>query len=79
MKANAVLTMTDANLNKFDKRLPNVNPRYMPDYGTDTVATSSAVSIKTACQSLASLTNNTLNKIAVELAIDISDYEGGEG
>ncbi len=78
MKANALLTLTDTNENRFDKRLPNLNPQYMPDYGTDTVPTNTAVSIKAACESLISLTSNTLNKIAVELAIDISDVQGGE-
>ncbi len=76
MKGNAIVTWTDSNLNKSDKRLPNVNPAYLPNFGSDTVATNSAVSIRSACQALAGLTSNTITNIAVGVEIDISDVEG---
>lgn len=75
MKGNAVMALTDTNLNKFDKRLPNINPAYLPDFGSDTIAISSAVSIKAACQALNSLTTNTIRSITLESEIDISGVE----
>lgn len=71
----ANLTLTDANLNKLTKNLPNVNPAYLPQYGTDTVAVSAAVSIKSAVTALNSLTTNTLNTIKLTVETDISNAE----
>lgn len=71
----ANLTLTDANLNKINKNLPNVNPAYLPEFGTDTVAVSAAISIKAAVTALNSLTTNSLNAIKLTVETDITNAE----
>lgn len=71
MKANAVLTYSTVNRVKGTKRLPNVNPNYVPSY-ENTGAESSTTLIKTAVQALNNLTTNSYSSLALETEIEIN-------
>lgn len=71
MKATAVLNYTTNNDKKGAKRLPNVNPAYVPTYQS-TGAESSTQLIKTAVMALHSLTTNTFTSVALETEFDIN-------
>lgn len=75
MKASAVLKVSDVNLNDISKKLPNVNPSYIPQYGEE-IDAGYAVSIKSACQSLNALTTNTFKGVNLEITEDITDATG---
>ena len=71
MKASAVLKVSDTNSNDISKKLPNVNPSYIPQYGEE-IDAGYAVSIKSACQSLNALTTNTFKGVNLEITEDIT-------
>lgn len=74
MAANAELTLRDTNGNQTKKNLPNLNPSYVPIYGSS-IDTLQAAKINQAVQSLNSLTTNSLLSTKVVVTTDISEYE----
>ncbi len=74
MAGKATLTITDVNLNKSTKNLPNVNPNLLPEYGVNRPE-DVASDIKIACTALIGLTSDTVNKILVTNESDITDVE----
>ena len=78
MKGIVTLTNFDTNNNRYTKNLPNVNPNYLPTYDT-TVAESDVAKIKTACESLMSLSQDTLTNLNLSVEIDITSVEIQEG
>lgn len=53
------------------KRLPNVNPNYVPTYSQEASAGSQAL-IRRAIQALNALTTNTFDSAGVEIEYDIT-------
>lgn len=74
MKANAILRVNDANVNEISRRLPNVNPNYVPKYG-QSIDSIGAAKITQACKALNTLTTNTFKSVGLELTEDITDAD----
>ena len=72
MKANAILYASDSNSNDIRKSLPNVNPAYVPRYGSS-IDIGAAASIKSACQALNALTTNTFKSVNLEITEDVDN------
>lgn len=72
-KGEAVLSLYD-NDESYTKKLPNVNPDYLPNYGTDTaVSPTYGASIRSACQALNNLTTATITEVDVNTTIDVTN------
>ena len=72
MKATALLNYTTASSTNINtKRLPNVNPLYIPTY-TQEASAQSANKIRSAVTALNNLTTNTFNSVGVEIEFDLT-------
>jgi len=72
MKVTAIYGYTEAGSStKQTKRLPNVNPDYVPTYSQEASAGSQAL-IRRAIQALSALTTNTYSSAGLEIEYDIT-------
>lgn len=72
MKVTAIYGYTTAVSSTVQsKRLPNVNPNYVPTYSQEASAGSQSL-IRRAIQALNDLTTNTYNSAGVEIEYDIT-------
>ena len=72
MKATAIYGYTTATSSTVQtKRLPNVNPNYVPTYSQEASSGSKGL-IRRAIQALNALTTNTFNPAGLEIEYDIT-------
>lgn len=71
------LKMRATNNEVMQKNLPNVNEKYLPPYDSDVTIAQAAASLKTAAQSLSTLTANTYVGAVLVNRINVTDYAEG--